>query len=1187
MEILLKEIALEGFKSFRDKTVFKFDGPLTGVVGPNGSGKSNVVDAIKWIFGDQSPRSIRASTGLEAIYRPVDGNGDQSGFASVAVKIDNTGSEIEGEPSEWEIERRYYKSGESVYTLNGKTARLKDIRAIMARMGFGLGSLSVVGQGEIDGFLSLVPGDRRLVFEDLARISDFKTNKRKILNQLEETGRNQERLRDLIGEMLVRVDRLGVQAIAAKKHAEISDAKNETEAQVAAQEYLLALKNFARNESRLEELRKDLENAVKGKEQASEDLRRSKIDLENARNENAETLRESETGRRELDRAIAEERRLTEANEHLSTLIGTLESELRERDGRIEELAKRKAEHESTAETSGEEYLEHARKRLDLDNYLSRKWGEMRCYERERERLAGRVERLQGEGSLFARDAEFHTRRAEAFENELRELAGRKENLENEKKGFESRQTELHNEHGRLKSLKSQQAEALQELKDRIRIEGENLAKASARQREIESGKRALENELKILRELESSREGYGEGTRAILENRSEFPGLKGSLGELIKVDAGKERIIEKVLGESIEFLVVDILDQALAIVEKARSEDLGSVTCIILELAQNISDQGDESDLLQYFKIDDELKPVISMILGGARSVEGPDEFRQTGLSKVMITSDGMVFRPPVFISGGSENAPSRGILTRRARIQEIESEIGELKSHESAVSTEINDLNGKIESLKESLTDLESEGEETVEKIRATIFNGEQLKLKIEQVEVDIFEIDERVVEIKRERDGCLENANLASQGIEAVKRARVDSERSLDLIESRIPLLQSMVDDLRSRLQREIVLEASFREESERAAKEALRIESEIGVFIRQTDEKKRRMNEVREQALGISDELDNAIKLRNELEARLPELEKHEKEAKGKIEQFAEALTDTEQALEDSREAVDDAERSLHNQEVRLAELKGGLQSLDKDLDEYPEFADRVRSGEMNGKDIPSKKELNEKLQGLIEELEELGSVNPLAIEEEIHARERVEELKRERDDLVLAEQELRKALEEVEEQSAKAFVSTFNRAKEKFAETFVSLFPGGLGELKLTEPDNPLESGIDVRVRFPGKGELDLLQFSGGERSLIALALLFAILKVKPSSFTVLDEVEAALDDVNTQKFLDYLQKEFPERQFIVITHNKITMERADRLYGVTMRVGGMSQVVSVDFKNLKEEEVDELIGAAS
>ncbi|MCX6646373.1 MAG: chromosome segregation protein SMC [bacterium] len=1187
MEVL-KEIALEGFKSFRDKTVFKFDGLLTGVVGPNGSGKSNVVDAIKWILGDPSPRSIRAQTGLEAIYRPANGNGDSAGFASVAIKIDNTETEIEGEPTEWEIERRYYKSGESVYTLNGKTARLKDIRAIMARKGFGLGSLSVVGQGEIDGFLSLVPGDRRLVFEDLARISDFKANKRKILSQLEETARNQERLRDLIGEMLVRVDNLAVQAEAAKKHAELTDAKTEAEAQSAAQEYLLAQRNYARNESRLEELKKELEDIKKALEKASVDLRQAKIELENARTENSETLRESEKGRRELDHAVAEERRLTDANKHLSTLIGTLENELNERDGRIEELKKRQSEHENIALTSGDEFRDNARLRLDLDNYLSRKWGQMRCYERERERLAGRVERLQGEGSLFARDAEFHNRRAEAFDKEFRELTGKKGQLENDKSGFEIKRTGLHDELELLKTAKSERKEAIGVAVQKIHDEEGELSKATGRQRETESEIKALENEFKILKELEASREGYGEGTRAILGKRAKFPGLRGTLGELINVDTGYERIFEKVLGESIEYLVTDTMDHALEIIAETRSGQFGSVACIVLEMVRDTAKDYGQSDLINFVKIDDDLKPVLAILLSGASKVENAGQFRDSGLNKVLVTSDGLIFRPPAIIAGGSEGSPASGILTRRARIQEIGHEIHKLKYLDAEIKAGIGNLHGTIDTLKANLKELESELADIEDRIRAAIFNGEQLNLKIEQIEVDLFEIDERLAEIRRDRDGCVESARLASHGIEAVRRARIDSENSLEAVENKIPFLQTMVEDLRSRLQRAIVLEARYREESERASKEARRIDGEIKNIIDQTGAKKRHLDEVRHQALGTSDELDNAIKLRNELEVKLPELERRENEAKEKIDKLVELVSEAELNLDVSREAVDNAENAVHNQEIRLAELKGGLQALETGLDEFPEFAGRIRSGEMSGKDIPSKKELMEKLQILNEELEALGSVNPLAIEEEKHARARVDELQRERDDLILAEVELRKALEEVEEKSEKAFVSTFNVAKEKFAATFGALFPGGSGELGLTEPENPLDSGIDVRVRFPGKGELDLLQFSGGERSLIALALLFAILKVKPSSFTVLDEVEAALDDVNTQKFLDYLGKEFSDRQFILITHNKITMERADRLYGVTMRGGGgVSQVVSVDFKNLKQDEVDELIGAAS
>lgn len=1187
MELLLTEIALEGFKSFKDKTVFKFDGPLTGVVGPNGSGKSNVVDAIKWILGDPSPRSIRAATGLEAIYRPADGNGESSGFASVAIKIDNSGTDALDEPAEWEIERRYYRSGESVYTVNGKTARLKDIRAIMARKGFGLGNLSVVGQGEIDGFLSLMPYDRRLVFEDLARISDFKANKRKILNQLTESARNYERLKDLIGEMLVRVDSLEVQAKAAKKYSELTLAKNETEAQFAAQEYLLALRNHDRNESRLGELKKEIENIISARDEAVGNFQEAKTNLENARAENAETLQESEKGRRDLDHAVAEERRLTDANKHISTLIGTLENELAERDNRVGELNKRLAELEETIENAVTEFVEHHRRRMDLDIYLSRKWGDTRCYERERERLAGRVERLQGEGSLFARDAEFHTRRAESYESEIGELLDKKVNLEDEKVKLETSVADIRKEYDRLKNLEFNQGKAINEISGKLQNLGTEHSKAIDKQRDIESEIKALDNERIILEELEAAKEGYGEGTRAVLENRGSFPGLRGTLGELIDVKPGRETAIECVLGESIQYLVIDTLDQALEIIAKVKSDRLGSVTCIVRDLVPEYSDEGNPADLINFCRIDNELKPVLGLLLSGATEIQNAVEIQNSGLSKVLVSSDGILFRPPAYVSGGTGKSAAQGILTRRARLQEIEVELNRLNPEQVEIKGELSNLEQSISSEQSILADLKSKLETTEEEIRTNITIGEQTVQKIEQSEVNLTEIKGRMGDLESERDGCLENARLASQGIEVVKRARNEAEISLGKIESKIPSLRAMVDDLRSRLQRAVVLEASYREEAERAGKESRRISEELGNLSKMSGEKKQRLDDVRGEALGTSDELDRAIKLRNELGKELPELERKEKEARDNIKKLLEIVTEAEQKVEDSRESVTTAENALHNQEVRLAELSGGLRSLERSLEEYPEFAERVRKGEMGGKGIPSKKELNEKLQGLLEELETLGAVNPLAIEEEKAARTRMEELQKEREDLILAEGELRKALEEVEEQSEKAFVTTFKLAQEKFSETFESLFPGGTGELSLTDPTDPLESGIEVRIKFPGKGELDLLQLSGGERALIALALLFAILKVKPSSFTVLDEVEAALDDINTQKFLDYLQKEFVGTQFILITHNKITMERADRLYGVTMHSGGISQVVSVDFKSLKEKEVDELLGVAS
>ncbi len=1188
MEPLLTEIILEGFKSFRDKTSLKFDGPFTAIVGPNGSGKSNVVDAIKWVLGDPSPRSIRASTGLEAIYRPANGDDNEdAGFASIIIKIDNSEPESQDEPAVWEIERRYYRSGESIYTLNGKTARLRDVRAVMARKGFGLGSLSVVGQGEIDGFLSLVPSDRRLVFEDLARISDFKANKRKILGRLDDCARNDERLRDLLGEILVRVDNLAVQAEAASRHAELTSSADEIKAQLAAQEYLLAGRNVERHEKRLEELNSELDDSRGKRDDTADRLATAREDLKKARDENFTTLAECEDGRRELDRARAEERRLTEANKHLSTLIVTLENELAERTERIEKLTARLDELAKTASNAELERSHAKRRYLDLDVYLSRRWGYTRACERERERLAGRVERLQGEGSFFARDAEFHSRRAEALRIESEEIGKKSGDLRGEIVDLESEAVRLKYEYELLQARKREIEVLLSEIKQKLAALRSQLDDATESKRAVETEISTLENEIKLLGELEESKEGYGEGVRAILDRRGELHGLIGTLGELVSVEPGHEAVVERALGDSIEFLLIDTFENALALIETVKAENLGKVTCIVVELLPDLPQITETGDILDHCSIDPDLKPVLSLFLLSAIAADSLTGIDPSELTGVIVTSDGAVFRPPAFLSGGSEVKSASGIFTRRARLDELEELVVNRKWKSAELVARIHLLENRISRLTDDLTRESSALDEVNDSLAINITSRQKNNERTEQVAREMKSLEERLDRVVSESEGCLENARLATQGTEAVKRARTDAEQALELLEKDLPRFAAQVEDLRARVQRAIVEEASYREEAERARAEIARIEEEIASSRDEISERKGRIDAVRNEARGISEELDNAIDLRDSLEGTLPELERKEKEASERINSLQTNLDEMETALDEARERVSEMEGALHAQEIKLAEIRGGLISLEKGLDEFPEFAERIRSGELMGKDIPSKKELNEKFETINLDLEELGDVNPLAIEEEKMARQRQEELKSEREDLILAEEELRKALEEIERESEKAFVSTFNDAKARFSEVFAALFPGGSGELSLTDPDDPLESGIDVRIKFPGKGELDLLQFSGGERSLIALALLFAILKVKPSSFTLLDEVEAALDDVNTQKFLDYLAQEFDDRQFIMITHNKITMERADRLYGVTMTDGGISQVVSVDLKKLKEEGIEEALGAVN
>ena len=649
-------------------------------------------------------------------------------------------------------------------------------------------------------------------------------------------------------------------------------------------------------------------------------------------------------------------------------------------------------------------------------------------------------------------------------------------------------------------------------------------------------------------------------------------------------VQQGSEDLAERALGDSLSFLVVDEIEQALRIVETARSENLGTVTVVVLSLVPDVVTSGEENDLLSICKPSPDLRNFISLLLAGASCLETSAEISPDSLDKTLVCSDGTVFRPPAFVSGGSKGTMAEGILTRRGRLRELEEIIREKRSATDSIQWEIARLNsesarlGKDEaSVRKSIDEISGRLKQAESALEGNI-DG------LERAAHDLTDLDSRLTELAVEREGYRENARLAKVGIETVKRMRSDAETDLGNIERELQGLSGQVEDLRSRLQRAIVEEASYREEAKRAREEKANLFEELKEAHQTISERKGKLEEIREEAKSKSEELTAASEKRDELEQTLPELERKESEASEKIEKLADRVTEAELKLEEAREEIEGLENEVHSQELRLAELRGGLTGLDRELDRFSQFAQRIRSGDLAGKDIPSRKELLEKLDTLNLELEELGEVNPLAIDEESTAKIRLDELSVEREDLLSAEEQLRKALEEVEAQSQKAFTETFNAAKEKFTEVFASLFPGGSGELSLTEPANPLESGIDVKVRFPGKGELDLLQFSGGERALIALALLFAILKVKPSSFTLLDEVEASLDDINTQKFLDYLDKEFSGRQFVFITHNKLTMERADRLYGVTMRDSGVSQVVSVDLKRLQKEGIDEVLG---
>ena len=789
MDQLLLEICLEGFKSFRDRTVLKFDGPFTAIVGPNGSGKSNVVDAVKWVLGDTSPRSIRASTGLDAIYRSANGDGkEDAGFASVILKINNSSPESEDEPLVYEIERRYYRSSESVYFINGKVARLRDVRALMAKKGFGLDSLSVVSQGEIEGFLSLVPTDRRVVFEELARIADFKSNRKKILTQLEEVARNYQRLQDLIGEISTRVDELAVQAASARRYQELSNALNEVNALLAAQEYLLAKRNLERHESRLKDLLEELELEKKREEEALERISQLKEALISAKQENASIVSECEQKRASLERVKAEERRLTEAERYLVTLAANLDSEVVERKRRLEKLRSRIEELEAVVDRAEAERSYAIRWKLELELYLARRWGYMRAVERERRRLSGKLERLGSELEHFMEDVESLTRRTESLKVEIDKLNALKEALIREH--CELKENLVLAENVRVELLEHLRGISFERRRIVNRLEilnGLRLA-TEGRRSALSSEIVALRREHALLSELEAAREGYGEGVKAVLARQDEFEGLLGTVGELIKPVHGKERVVETVLGDAIEYLVCDTFAHAIEVIERAKKERLGVVTCIVLELVPEIFRMAD-SESFSICTSPPQVYPVLAMLLGGVKEVETIARCRVGELRGTLVSSEGDVFREPSFLSGGVSGSRQPGILVRRARLEEIALQLEQLQKELLECAESSAKQAEDVAALELELGWLDAMDRQATERLRTLDM---KLKSGFERLEVirrEMAELDRRHGELEVEHNSCVENVRGTISVVESMKRLRSDTQGLLEIVESEL--------------------------------------------------------------------------------------------------------------------------------------------------------------------------------------------------------------------------------------------------------------------------------------------------------------------------------------------------------------------------------------------------------------
>ncbi len=1175
----LKRLELQGFKSFADKTVLDFKPGITTVIGPNGSGKSNISDSIRWVLGEQSMKSLRGSKTEDVIFAGTQ-NRKSLGFAEASIIIDNSDGKLPIEFTEVTVTRRIYRSGESGYFINKTPCRLKDILELFMDTGIGKDGYSIIGQGKIDEILSNKSEERRHVFEEAAGIVKYRTRKAESEKKLEQSKLNLLRINDILVEIEQNLDPLKIQSEKARKFLDLRE-------ELKSIEVGLFIHNIDSYKEKIEEVLKDED--IYNTQIVREDERLSNIQeqkeslrqaIDNITNqiEKMQTLSfESEKKKEKLTSEInINKERINNNNSNFERF----REEIEESNKRIEELEEEKNQKQGKKDNlyeSKEKFvkeLEEKEKELaTLNDKLSEKEKEIESKKQKVDANTDERYEITNVISTLVANMESSEKRENNIKNEIAsyisELDASRIHKDEIGKGFyeiDSKRNKIKKE---LEDIDEKRKEAETKLKD-----------FDTRINNTESEKRIKESRLKFLEETEREKEGYNRSVKAILQecdkNVSLKKGMHGVLANLISVPKEYETAIEMSLGQAMQNIVTDNEADVKKLVEYLRVNKLGRasflpITSVYGKKLEKLSKEngvvGIASDLVKY---DKKYEQIVLSLLGRTVIVDNMDTAinvaKKNKYAFRIVTIEGDVVNPSGMITGGSVVQKTVNILGRSREIESLKKDIKKLEEKIKNLKDEKEKYSDEIESTLEEVSALEKELQE-IEIVYATE------KQKVVSEEEAIKKIETRLEKLREEDKSIKEqkeiSKNKQNELNEKIKELEEENSKLTDEI-NEFALLnkddQKYIDDLNFDITNLKISVSSF-DESEDSINEMI---DRINLDIENT---KTVINNKTEQRKKITEENKNLEESIKNLEEEIEKLKEDSSNSGSKIEELKkdrvaknEKLNETEEQVLEQMKKIED----LKNQVVKCDIKKSKLETeRDQIINKMWEEYELTPSQAVDFKKPTNVQEVQRKVNNLRNDIKELGSINIDSIEEYKKLKERYDFMSEQRLDLENTMAKLRKVIVDLTEVMRKQFDEKFKIINKNFAEVFSELFGGGKAELKLTDENDILESGIEIEVQPPGKKLQNMSLLSGGERAFTAIALLFAILKINPAPFCVLDEIEAALDDVNVYRFAEYLKKFAKDTQFLVITHRKGTMEVADTVYGITMEENGISKLLSM------------------
>ena len=1179
--MVFKELEIQGFKSFPDKVKIRFDAGVTGVVGPNGSGKSNLSDAVRWVLGETSSRQLRAAGKMEDVIFGGTRRRSAMGFASVRLTLDNTGHTLDVDADEVTIGRKYYRSGDSEYTINGQVCRLRDVYELLLDTGIGRDGYSVIGQGRIAEIVAAKSSERREIFEEACGIAKYRYRKTEAERRLAAAGENLERLRDILGELESRVGPLEKESAKAQKFLELS------------------------------EQRKTLEVTLwtDSVHRARDTVRQQVRDYETAQADYERFDGEAKAAEQEAEEIRMQAQQLTIAVERLNGDIRSITEQISGSDSRIAVLENDILRNEESIASLRSEIEAGEQDGTEADAALQRHRAVAAKMEAEGEKLAAEIDALNAELTKLADASNASGARKDTLRAEITDLTAKRTEAQVAQAAAEAAEETARQ---RLPALEQAVQEgtdqwetARQDLTDTIRYR-EMLTENEKQLANVRSGlelklknrKAALDEadtaeqrlgreldaarqRLSVLRELEKNMDGYQNSVKAVMRaaGARRLRGIIGPVSAILKVEPGCEVAVETALGAALQNIVVENEAAAKAAIALLRSDNAGRATFLPLDTVQPGVFRGRLSGTARLasslVQADARYDNIVSNLLGRIIVVEDINEAsrvaRDNGFRSRVVTMDGQVINAGGSFTGGSVQR-SAGLFTRKQEMEELRIRAAKLQKDCLAAQEKTDQCKEQVDALQAELTATASEQITAAnDRVRA---EAEQKRLEAAAAQLETArnarrqEIDTLQAALADSRAKAEDAAKLQAELTAKIDRRTAEMSRIAEGDDSFLTRQNALAQDLSAKRLEQVTRQkdaelaysqiAALEQRARDAAARRTSLEESVAALAARSDACRAEIADIRQT--------------RADSQTTIAQKEAEIREATQKRLARQQAETET---LARARTAADSREE-MSREMARLAERKAAAESeydqtVAKLWDEYQLSVSQAEALCVEFDSLPA---LRAQVADLRGKIRALGSVNVSAIEEYKEVKARYDALVTQVTDVEESRSELSRMISKLSAQMREIFTDSFRAINENFGRVFAELFGGGEASLMLEDESDVLSSGIGIRVAPPGKVIKNLEALSGGEQALVAISIYFAILAVNPAPFCILDEIEAALDDANVVRFAQYLRRVSDKTQFIVITHRRGTMEAANVLYGVTMQEDGVSKLLKLDLEQV-------------